>query len=229
MNKIVLSLGGSFVSPKSTDDKARTAEIIDSYVTWLKRLAEQALVVVIVGGGNRARAAIELAKQTNLNISNDELDELGIAASRANAQQLQKLCGSTRQFLLQPNVQLGEEPGLVFGGGWKPGRSTDYCAVQVAISNQVKTVTNISNILHLYTKDPNKFPDAKPLNSVSWKELQAIVGDTWVPGLNAPFDPIAAKLAAEHNLTVNIVNGWMLPNLEQAVAGQSFTGTVVHP
>lgn len=229
MKKIVLSLGGSFVSPKAEADIERTAAIINAYVQWLKRLAEQSLVIVIVGGGNRARVAMAEAKQHNSTISNAELDEIGIAASRENARQLQTQCAGTRAFLFQPDTKLGEEPGLVFGGGWKPGRSTDYCAVQVAISNGVATVTNISNIEHLFTKDPKIFPDAKPLESVSWSELRAIVGDTWVPGLNAPFDPIAAKLAAEHHLTVNIVNGWMLPNVELAIAGKPFIGTVVHP
>ena len=59
--------------------------------------------------------------------------------------------------------------------------------------------------------------------------MQKITGATWTPGLSMPFDPIASKLAAKHRLTVKIVNGWNLYNIEKAISGDKFDGTTVHP
>jgi uridylate kinase len=55
-----------------------------------------------------------------------------------------------------------------------------------------------------------------------------MVGDKWVPGMNAPFDPIASKLAESLNVTVKILNGKNLDNLAKALDGEAFTGTTIH-
>ncbi len=223
MNTIIISLGGSIIS---TD--ADTTAIVQDYATWLKQLAQTNRVAVIVGGGYRARVAIEDAKKNNPNLTNDQLDEIGIAATRVNAELLRSSCQIEQPIITDPNIILSAEPGLVFGAGWIPGRSTDYDAVLLAVTNKVSTVYNVSNITKIYTADPKTNPTAKPLDDVTWEQLQQIVGDTWTPGLNMPFDPIAAKLATEHGLTVKVVNGLDMANLANCIAGQAFIGTVIH-
>ena len=61
----------------------------------------------------------------------------------------------------------------------------------------MKTVINLSNVEQVYDKDPKKFPDAKPIKKLTWAGMREIVGDKWSPGMNAPFDPIAAQKAQE--------------------------------
>ena len=85
----------------------------------------------------------------------------------------------------------------------------------------------MTNIDRVYTKDPKKYPDAKPINTISWKEYRDIAGDTWTPGLNLPFDPIASKLAESLGLTVKILNGKDLQNLGHALDGKPFVGTTI--
>lgn len=223
MNPVVISLGGSILSIQ-TDNTA----VVQAYASWLKELAITRRVAVIIGGGFRARSGMEQAKTEHPNITAEQLDEIGIAASRQNAEVMRQLCGVSAEIITDPRVQLDPAPGLVFGAGWIPGRSTDYDAVLLAVTNQIDTVYNLSNITQIYTQDPKTHLDAKPLADLTWSELQAIVGDTWTPGLNMPFDPIAAKLATEHQLTVKVVNGHDMEAVNKAIAGQPFMGTVIH-
>ena len=46
------------------------------------------------------------------------------------------------------------------------------------------TVVNLSNIEKVYTDDPRKNPEAKPLDQISWADFRKMVGDEWVPGKN---------------------------------------------
>ena len=111
--------------------------------------------------------------------------------------------------------------------GWKPGFSTDFDAVVLAERFGAKTVVNLSNIAQVYTDDPKKNPDAKPLVSATWPEFQKIVGTEWNPGLNAPFDPIATKKAADLGLTVVVAAGSNLPNLDKILRDEPFFGTTI--
>lgn len=54
-----------------------------------------------------------------------------------------------------------------------------------------------------------------------------MVGNKWSPGLNAPFDPIASKLAQVENIKVAIMNGKNLKNLENYLEGKKFKGTII--
>jgi uridylate kinase len=111
--------------------------------------------------------------------------------------------------------------------GWKPGWSTDYCAVTLAQDYGIPTVINLTNIDQVYDKDPNKYPDAKPMKHMGWQQYCEMAGDKWIPGMNLPFDPIASRLAQDLGTTVKIVNGKNLANLEKALATNDFLGTVI--
>jgi uridylate kinase len=45
--------------------------------------------------------------------------------------------------------------------------------------------------------------------------------------LNAPFDPVAAKLAKQLKLEVAILNGNNLSNLKDYFSGKKFKGTLI--
>src|SRR3989344_4801322 len=90
----------------------------------------------------------------------------------------------------------------------------------------IKTVINFSNISQGYDSDPKTNPDAKPIEKISWEEFRPLVGDEWSPGMNAPFDPIAAKKAQELGVKV-VVLGKDLDNLDRCLKGETFLGTVI--
>jgi uridylate kinase len=88
-------------------------------------------------------------------------------------------------------------------------------------------VLNLSNIEKVYTDDPRKNPDAKPIDKISWADFRKMVGDEWVPGKNVPFDPVASRRASELGLKVICAAGRDLENLRLILEGKPFTGTVI--
>ena len=118
---------------------------------------------------------------------------------------------------------------MLVAAGWKPGFSTDYDAVLLAEKFSGNFVINLSNIKKVYTDDPDKNPDAKPLDTVSWEDFRKIVGDEWIPGKNAPFDPVASRYASNINMKVIVASGRDLSNLNNILRDKSFTGTTIGP
>ena len=88
-------------------------------------------------------------------------------------------------------------------------------------------IINLSNIAKVYTDDPRKNPDAKPIDSISWSDFRKMVGDEWVPGKNAPFDPIASRLAQESNIKVICADGRNTENTLAILEDGKFEGTVI--
>ena len=90
-----------------------------------------------------------------------------------------------------------------------------------------KVVVNLSNIEKVYTDDPKKNPEAKPIDSISWTDFRKIVGDEWQPGKNCPFDPIASKKAQAAGLTVICAGGKNIENIRHILDDKKFIGTVI--
>ncbi len=57
--------------------------------------------------------------------------------------------------------------------------------------------------------------------------MQTIVGDSWTPGANLPFDPKAVKEAAKLKLKVSFVKGTDLTEFAKVLDARSFSGSVV--
>ncbi len=117
---------------------------------------------------------------------------------------------------------------ILIASGWKSGFSTDYIAVKFAEKFNKKDIINITNVNQVYDKDPKKFKNATAFKKLNWEQLQNIVGQKWNPGLNLPFDPIATKLSSKLGLTLYIVNGNNIENLEKVFnKNNDFLGTVI--
>ena len=123
-------------------------------------------------------------------------------------------------------IHKATEP-VVVGAAWKPGWSTDYDAVLTCENYHVESMINLSNVTQVYSADPKIDPEAVPIAQMSWAQMRKLVGDEWSPGMHAPFDPVAAKLAEELGVTVKIVKGGDFENLDKAVMGEEFFGTVI--
>lgn len=220
---IVMSLGGSVIVPDKID-----VNFLKKFKKMINKYADKGYkFVIICGGGRLARdyqkAASQISKQ-----SNDYLDWLGIHATKMNAWFMKAVFGKDAEKLIvdDPRKKVSFRRKILIAGGWKPGWSTDYDAVLMAKNLKVKTVINMSNIDYLYNKDPKKYPDAKKIKSISWKEYRKISGSKWKAGLNAPFDPVAAKEAEKSNLRVFII-GKDLENLENLLQNKKFDGTII--
>lgn len=223
---IIISLGGSLVIPNGGMD----TKFLIQFNTFIRsKITAGWRFFVVVGGGATARHYIEEAKQVVGNITDWDLDYLGIHATRLNAHLLRTIFQDVAHPRIIANydkkIDKLRQP-LVIAAGWKPGFSTDYDAVILARDYEAQIVINMSNITQVFDRDPKKFPDAKPIHKVSWEEFEKLVGNKWNPGSNLPFDPIATKLAKELGISVFVV-GKDLGNLEKVLDGQEFLGTVI--
>ncbi len=227
----VLSVGGSIVVPDKPD-----INFLHKFTVmireWLEAGSDRRLILV-VGGGAPARvyqqAYAEILSEANSaeQINNKDADWIGIMATRLNAQLLKAILGTLcPQDVVYDPLSIAEFQGRVLvAAGWKPGFSTDNDAVILAEHFHADTVVNLSNIEKVYTDDPRRNPDAKPLDAISWKDFRKMIGDDWTPGKNTPFDPVASKKAQELGLTVICASGNDISNIRNILDDKKFTGT----
>jgi uridylate kinase len=225
---IIISLGGSIVAPEGADGK-----FLKDFAALVRRLLEEdkeRRFIFVVGGGGPARLWQNAYREVCAgSFRNDEADWIGIMATRLNAQLVKAVMAEWcfQDVVTDPTAAQQISGKVLVAAGWKPGFSSDNDAVLLAERFNAKTVINLSNIEKVYTGDPKKDPNAKPLDSISWDDFRKMVGDTWVPGTNVPFDPIASRRAQELGLKVICAAGRNLENLEKIIRGGAFTGTTI--
>ncbi len=219
----VLSVGGSLIYPPEGID----TKFINSFAVYIKKeIHENKRFILVTGGGQGARDYIKAGKK--LKIDKDHQDLLGITATRQNALLLKAYFKNSvySEIITRPNIKINYKQKIAIAGGWRPGRSTDYVAVLLAKTYGADTVINLSNIDYVYDKDP-KIKGAKKIKNLTWSDFRKIVGNKWTPGKNAPFDPVAARLAMNSGLKVIIVNGKKINNLKKCLNNEKFIGTTI--
>lgn len=227
--KWVISLGGSLIVPNGGINVPFLKKF-DKFIR--EKLAEnnRRQFFIVAGGGVTTRHYQKAAQEViGHELTEDDLDWLGIHATRLNAHLIRTIFRDIAHPYILKHYEIIRkvDESVVCGSGWKPGWSTDFCAVMVCEDYQAKNIVNLSNIAQVYNKDPRKFSDAKSIDKISWDKFRKIVGDEWIPGMNAPFDPIASKKAQELGLKVVILKGDDFANLEKFFAGEKFVGTVI--
>lgn len=228
----VLSVGGSIVVPEKPDTDF-LCKFIAMIRNWLNEDSQRRLILVVGGGGpariyqNAYREIVSASDGASSDSS--EADWIGIMATRLNAQLLKAALGDLcpHEVVYNPTTVDEFNGRILVAAGWKPGFSTDNDAVLLAERFNADTVVNLSNIEKVYTDDPRKNPDAKPIDSISWAEFRKMVGDDWTPGKNTPFDPIASKKAQDLNLTVICAAGKNIENIRSILDGKQFEGTEI--
>lgn len=220
----VLSLGGSLIVPDEIDYK-----FIKKFKELIKKKAGTGNRFIIVCGGGGLNKKYNEAGGKVRKLSNNELDWIGIHATRYNAEFIRILFGNLAydKIAANPHKKFKTNKPIIIGAGYKPGWSSDYDAVHLAKTYGAKKVANLSNIDYVYDKDPGKYKNAVPIKNINWRDFRKIVGDKWKPRMNKPFDPIASKEAEKLGLGVAILNGKNLDNLNNYLDGKKFIGTVI--
>ncbi|MBT3817281.1 MAG: UMP kinase [Candidatus Magasanikbacteria bacterium] len=225
--KKILSVGGSIIIPKTGFD----TEFLKEFRQLILDQVENGVEFVLVAGGGATCRYYQEALKDVVDMSDEALDWMGIASTKINAEFLKHVFqGYTYDRIISnPTEEIETDKPIIIGCGWQPGHSSDADAVLMAKTHGADTVMNLSNITHVYDKDPNQFPDAEKIKDMNWETFIAdIVGTTWTPGANAPFDPIASNMAKEMGLTVQIVQGTNLVEVKKALEGDEFEGTILH-
>ena len=223
----VISLGGSIVAPDRVDEV-----FLRSFVSLIREFlaAEpERRFIFVVGGGAPARAYQNAYRNIAREAEDSEADWIGIMATRLNAQLVRALMSQwcPQDVVTDPTTAPAMTGRVLVAAGWKPGFSTDNDATLLAERFGAGLVINLSNIEQVYTGDPRKNPDARPLDRISWPDFRSLVGDEWEPGKNVPFDPVASRHAAELGLKVICAAGRDLENLGKILRGEPFLGTTI--
>lgn len=221
---IVISLGGSMIIPEEIDVEflREFKKLILEHVALGKRF------LIITGGGKVCRKYNAVAEELSAP-TNADLDWIGIAALKLNAELLRVIFGVDAHHEVVNNLteKFSFDKPIIIGAAFGPGRSSDWNAVEGAKTIGAKKIINLSNIDHVYDSDPKINPDAKKLEKISWSEYRSIIPKEWVAGLNSPFDPVASEDAEKNGISVMIMNGRPIDNFRNYLNGEKFLGTVI--
>lgn len=221
---IIISLGGSLIVPNEID-----ISFLKSFVKTINEYVGKSFRFIIITGGGRLARTYTLAAKEIINPTNEDLDWIGIESTRLNAELARVAFGEHAcvELIFDPDHIPETDKPIILGGGWKPGNSSDLAAVMCAKNIGAEIIINLSNIDYVYNKDPRYNSDAIKIEKSSWSEFRALLPKDWDPGLNSPFDPVAARNAEEFGLEVVVMNGKNIENLKNYLDGKDFIGTVI--
>ncbi len=225
---IVMSVGGSLIVPDSIDTTFLTTlkDLITAETTGTGRR-----FIIIAGGGKTARRYQDAAGAVTT-LTRDDLDWLGIHATHLNGHLLRTIFRDIAYHIMIKNpddvIDVPANYQVIIAGGYRPGCSTDLRAIQIAEKLGATKVINLSNTDYVYTDNPHTNPDATKIEDITWSDFRKLIPDEWEPGLSAPFDPVAAKVAERDNIEVAQINGLKLDHLRDYLAGRPFVVTRIH-
>lgn len=185
-------------------------------------------IVIMVGGGNFARGK-QLAGH---GIRRVTADHIGMLGTMMNALALTDIFESigipTRCLssiyaeqvaepfvyrLAEKHLQLGRVV-IVAGGIGRPYLSTDTAAVSLALEMDCEVVMKATKVDGVYDKDPAKFPDAKLVKKVSFKDA---VADNAIQVM----DKAALGLAMEQKMPLIIFDAMQPDGIAKVAAGEA--------
>jgi uridylate kinase len=208
------------------------------FVGWLaqeikKVTAAGVQVVIVVGGGNFLRGAAFAGH----GIDRATADYMGMLATVMNGLALKDMLEHSGQpTRLQTNVHMNQvaeqfirlrairhlEKGrvvVIAGGLGKPYLTTDTASTSVALELGCDVILKATKVDGIYDKDPNKFPGAKKLDSVSFQE--SVENDNIMV-----MDKAALGLAMEQNMPIIVFKLGEDDNILKAARGDTI-GTKV--
>lgn len=227
--RVLLKISGEALAQGFGFDYEKLHDIAGQIVSVKEKGIE---VVVVVGAGNIWR----YRDTTESGIERTASDAMGMLATIMNAVALQsaieKLGAFTRVCSAINVPQLAEpylrrrcerhlEKGRIVicaGGTGNPFFTTDSAAALRALELGCNVILKASNVDGIYDKDPNKFPDAKKYETVTFQE--AIEKNLKV------LDQSAFSLCREQNLPVVVFNFNKSGALLDAALGKKI-GTLV--
>jgi len=185
--------------------------------------------MILVCGGGRTCRTYQSASERLHKVNSVDKDWIGIMATRLNAELVRVMFKEYAypKVIYNPHQKIRTTKKIIVGAGYEPGCSTDYDTVLLAKQFKAEMIINTSNIDYVYDKDPAKYRKAKKIKEISWTEYKKLIGGKFEPGMHAPFDPVASKLAQKCGMKVAIVNGRKLGNLKKLLDGKKFVGSVI--
>ena len=233
MKKVVIKLGGSLVS--LSDDNLVNYEYLAKLKSLLEKFIKQDYQFAIsIGGGYLCRKYQKMASQNIENISNRDLDWIGVATINLNAEMLRSFLGDMCEEKIikyddyKSDLPIEMEKPVIICAAEEPGHSSDVDAVKIANRVGASVLYRLTDVDAIYTSDPDKDPNAQALKNLTWQEYYKILGiEEFTPGGHYPIDPVAARMAEQSELSFYVMSGNDLENVENALTGEKFEGSIV--
>ncbi len=225
--RVLLKLSGEAFQGERSDYgfDAVTISVIASQIKNVREMGVD--ISVVVGGGNIFRGATAaetgmdrvtgdqagmLATVINGLVLQDALERIGVVVRTMSAVDIQKVCEPYIRRRALRHIEKGRVCIFVAGTG-NPYMTTDTAAALRAIEIEADVLLMAKNRVDgVYTADPNKYPDAKKFEHLSFVEA-----------LNlrlAVMDATAISLCLENKLPIIVFNLQAPHSIERAVAGE---------
>ncbi len=202
--------------------------VLDHIAQEIKSLVENAIEVgIVIGGGNIIRGVSAaqggiirrtsgdymgmLATVINAVAMQEALEHIGLDTRVQSAIEIKEICES---YIYRKAIRHLEKGRVViFGAGTgNPFFTTDTAATLRAIEIGSDLIIKATKVDGIYDKDPNKFKDAKKLDTLSYND--ALIGDIEV------MDDTAISLAKDNKLPIVVCNMFKKGNLLQVIKHQ---------
>ncbi|MGT0055671.1 UMP kinase [Helicobacter pylori] len=202
--------------------------VLDHIAKEIKSLVENAIEVgIVIGGGNIIRGVSAaqggiirrtsgdymgmLATVINAVAMQEALEHIGLDTRVQSAIEIKEICES---YIYRKAIRHLEKGRVViFGAGTgNPFFTTDTAATLRAIEIGSDLIIKATKVDGIYDKDPNKFKDAKKLDTLSYND--ALIGDIEV------MDDTAISLAKDNRLPIVVCNMFKKGNLLQVIKHQ---------
>lgn len=221
---IIIALGGSIINPGEIN-----VELLKNFRRFVLKWIKRGKKIIIVAGGGAPARAYQKAGSEVIKLSNEDKDWIGIHATRLNAHLLRTIFfREADPVVIDSRFKIRDSRyKITIASGWRPGWSTDYISIQLAVDLKINEVIVAGNISNVYTADPKKNKSAKAIQNLTWKNYRKMIPARWAPGFHSPIDPVGAKLGESKKIQAIIVSGEDFKNLDNLLAGKNFTGTII--
>ena len=230
--RILIKLSGESLQGPSRHTNIDPA-MLEQYTEEIKQVKEEGVeVAIVIGGGNIFRGG----QADTLGIDRVQGDYMGMLATLINGMALQSalerhglytrlMAGIKMEQVCEPFIRrrairhLEKGRIVIFGAGiGNPYFTTDSTASLRAIEVQADVVLKGTRVDGVYSKDPEKFPDAVRYEKLTFQEAYA-------KNLNI-MDMTAFTLCMENNLPIIVFDMNKRGNLLKIARGKK-TGTLI--
>jgi uridylate kinase len=211
-----------------------SSEVIGSYASQIKEIAELGVeLAIVIGGGNifRGLSGAEqgvdrvtgdhmgmLATVINSLALQNAIEQTGIQTRVQTAIEMPKIAEPFIKRKAQRHLEKGRV--VIFGAGTgNPYFTTDTAAALRAIEINADVVIKATKVDGIYDKDPVKYADAKKYDTVTYTEV-----------LNKNLrvmDATAISLCRENNLPIIVFDSLSDGNIKRVILGEEIGTTVV--
>ena len=230
--KILLKLSGEALM--GDQEFGISSDVIASYAKQIKEIVDLGVEVsIVIGGGNIFRGLSGaaqgvdrvtgdhmgmLATVINSLALQNSIEKLGVPTRVQTAIEMPKVAEPFIKRRAQRHLEKGRV--VIFGAGTgNPYFTTDTAAALRAIEMETDVVIKATKVDGIYDKDPEKYPDAKKYETVTYNEVLA--KDLKV------MDATAISLCRENKLPIIVFNSLIEGNLKRVVMGEHIGTTVV--